>query len=247
MKELLSEDEMYTAVREGLPHGQDLTDYEYSIMGRVSTGLTLLEGNFSPGLLSDVYRTGGMYGVLIERVDDVIDSDHGSKTVNEMESFLERGVEVIRTGQRPESYEPVEEASFIAAEKVNRLLEGEEEEEFAERMQELSNVILDEESAEDGYERHIESSELMFDSAAYLVEASTGYSPDEGLWRQTGRLLQLTDDRVDQDQDRTDEQMHEMQRQVLGDIRSDHGLKVALPVKASEKLIREVGKISARN
>ncbi|WP_414838355.1 hypothetical protein ACK3SF_03035 [Candidatus Nanosalina sp. VS9-1] len=243
-RNFLSEDEMYDAVSEGLTEEQELTDYEYSIMGRVSTGLAVLEGNFSHDVLQDVYRTGGMYGVLIERVDDVVDSDHGSETVDDIQDFLGREVDVLRTGERPESYSPVEEASFIAAEEVNNLLEGEAQEEFADRMQVLADVVIEEESKDECYEEHLESADVMFGNAAYLLDASTEYTPDEGLWRKTGRLLQITDDRVDRDRDRTDRQMHERQQRLLEEITGEHGRRIGWPVKASEKLIREVGKRS---
>ena len=238
---------MYDAVCQGLTADQDLTDYEYSIMGRVSTGLAVLERNFDPGVLQDVYRAGGMYGVLIERVDDVVDSDHGSETVNDIEDFLDREVEVLRIGERPESYTGVEEASFIAGEEVNNLLEGEDQEEFADRMQSLADIVVEEEEKVDCYDEHLESADVMFGNAAYLLDVSTGYRPEEDLWRDVGRLLQLTDDRVDRDRERTDGEMAEMQRQLLEDIQEEHGISVAWPVKASEKLIREVGKRAARS
>ena len=241
---------MYRELETVLGENEELTDYEYSIMARTSAGLCFLDGEYELDELADIYRVGGMYGTLIERVDDLVDGDYGFPQVQDLERFLEDGLEVLETGTYPREYPDSEEAAYLAAEKIHELLEPEEARNLREGMEEMTQHVIKEEKMNAGHETHLESAASMFENTAKLLDMTTAYENAGGrnLWRKTGKILQITDDRIDGDTELNNHELQQKQRKLLEEIRQEKGLKNSTAIQLSEKLIFRAGKIiSSKN
>lgn len=240
---ILSEQELYSQLESEYRGEEDFTGYEYSIMGRVSTGIALLDGYHRPSELQEIYRIGGMYGTLTERVDDLVDGDHGFPAVQDLEKFFYDGLDVIETGEWPEQYSNHEKPAFLTAEKINDLLEPGQAEELRDGLEEMVEITLEEKYQDAGHEAHLESAAAMFENAANLLDMTTAYdsSGRTKFWRDIGKILQITDDKVDGDREVTEQELQNRQKQILQDLKKEEGLKNFTTVYLSEKLIDTAG------
>lgn len=250
---MLSRDALYADLREHMDEGEEITRYEYPVAGATAAGIALLHGHRNLSDLREMYRTAGIYGTMIERADDVIDGDHGFERVEDGEEFLYNALEVVETGERPETVNGSEEVVYRAAEHVNSILAPEQAEDLrygdgdVSGLEDVVEATLEDRYSRRGYETHLDSAAYLFENMGLILDMITPYKLDgrEDFWADTGRILQVTDDKVDQDWGSVVD-TRRRQEELMEDMVEDHGRVPALAVSAADTVFCTLGEIYFR-
>ncbi|MFB6292245.1 MAG: hypothetical protein ABEI58_02520 [Candidatus Nanohaloarchaea archaeon] len=96
------------------------SDIGHQYMGMAIAGVIYeaSAGNISPTEIYRGARSGGLYGISVMRLDDLVDGDNGFPEVKDWESMLDNYIESVEEGEVPEPVEHEEELTVYRAGKL---------------------------------------------------------------------------------------------------------------------------------
>lgn len=180
--------------------------------------------------LKAAYHLGGLYGVNTRIVDDVLDGDWSHEPIQDREQFLENYLDSVETGTSPEYIgHAEEEGAYRAGALLHESLSADTVSEIIDHFKSMKQPLLAEDkSTPKGYETYIhtaggKSAEGMAIALGTLDDFTLDEAIADGA-HDIGVLLQVADDKVDDDDGLSREWREHYYQEALEQVEHHQGV-----------------------
>lgn len=179
--------------------------------------------NLGPRDITGAARKGGLWGLNICRVDDILDGENGFSQTSDPEGFLDRYVETVEKGEMPANGEPQERSAYRAGQLLHQ--EVEEIEPLVHQLNDMQDMFI-QQLEEDGkdYERRLNMAGMTGEAYGLVLDSETSFeadTPNMELCFDTGVAGQVLDDLRDQDHEPDREEVEEYLEIAKTRLKSD--------------------------